>query len=47
MLTHWVVDDNHAQACPEAPGTHMCKLNLCATPHRSTKASHIGQWLNW
>jgi len=32
MLTHWVVDDNHAQACPEASRHHMCKRKSVRQP---------------
>jgi len=38
MLTHWVVDDNHAQACPEASRYHMCKQELCVI---CTTARHL------
>jgi hypothetical protein len=42
MLTHWVVDGDHAQACPgELPTFYAPKQ------HRSTATSLKGQWLNW
>src|SRR5665647_2308963 len=40
MLTHWVVDDNHAQACPEAPRHPHVQADPCANPHKSTPVSY-------
>src|SRR5664280_1937766 len=52
MLADWVVDDDHAQACPQAsrsfPNTICAPAGTVAEPHHRITARLLkGQWLNW